>query len=218
MDRCRENQGWTTACSGIPERDGKNQEEDRPKQAGSCWFARPCWLATSGANLYPPGVWVADDMAFFLWCEVCFVLLRFSSPLCFRWSRGPSFDRPSICRRSDSHTCFFLSFFPFFLFIWRCRFFRVFSRFLLVWRVRRTFFPSGWCFFYLVTTGWIFDISLCENLINQSIKVYFCQLISKLKFTTRQSTQLFTEVYSFILLIVYSCLGYHFARPFEHLD
>ena len=27
MDRCRENQGWTTACSGMPERDGKNQED-----------------------------------------------------------------------------------------------------------------------------------------------------------------------------------------------
>ena len=23
MDRCRENQGWTTVCSGMPERDGK---------------------------------------------------------------------------------------------------------------------------------------------------------------------------------------------------
>ena len=42
MDRCRESQGWTTACSGMPERDGKDQEEDSPKQAGSCWFARPC--------------------------------------------------------------------------------------------------------------------------------------------------------------------------------
>ena len=43
MDRCRENQGWTTACSSIMlERDGKDQEEDSPKQAGSCWFARPC--------------------------------------------------------------------------------------------------------------------------------------------------------------------------------
>ena len=42
MDRCRNNQGWTTACSGIPERDGKNQGEDSPKQAGSCWFAHPC--------------------------------------------------------------------------------------------------------------------------------------------------------------------------------
>ena len=40
-------------------------------------------------------------------------------------------------------------FFPFFLFLWRCRFFRVFLyhyRFLFVWRVRRTFPPSGWCF------------------------------------------------------------------------
>ena len=38
----QKNQGWTTACSGMPERDGKNQGEDSPKQAGSCWFARPC--------------------------------------------------------------------------------------------------------------------------------------------------------------------------------
>ena len=42
MDRCRESQGWTTACSGMPERDGKDQREDSPKQAGSYWFARPC--------------------------------------------------------------------------------------------------------------------------------------------------------------------------------
>ena len=53
------------------------------------------------------------------------------------------------------------------LFVWRCRFFRVFFlyhfRFLFVWRVRRTFFSFRMVFFYLVTTGWIFDISLCEN-------------------------------------------------------
>ena len=42
MDHCRESQDWTTACSGMPERDGKDQGEDSPKQAGSCWFARPC--------------------------------------------------------------------------------------------------------------------------------------------------------------------------------
>ena len=41
MDRCRENQCRTTACSGMPECDGKNRLEDNPKQAGSCWFARP---------------------------------------------------------------------------------------------------------------------------------------------------------------------------------
>ena len=42
IDHCRENQGWTTARSGMPERDGMYQGEDSPKQAGSCWFARPC--------------------------------------------------------------------------------------------------------------------------------------------------------------------------------
>ena len=41
MDRCREGQGWTTACSGMAKRDGKDQEKDSPKQAGSCWFAHP---------------------------------------------------------------------------------------------------------------------------------------------------------------------------------
>ena len=35
-------QGWTTACSRMPDCDGKDQGEDSPKQAGSCWFARPC--------------------------------------------------------------------------------------------------------------------------------------------------------------------------------
>ena len=42
MNRCRKSQRWTTACSGVPERDGKDQGEDSPKQADSCWFARPC--------------------------------------------------------------------------------------------------------------------------------------------------------------------------------
>ena len=34
--------GLDTACSRMPERDGKDQGRDSPKQAGSCWFARPC--------------------------------------------------------------------------------------------------------------------------------------------------------------------------------
>ena len=40
MDHCRESQGWATACSGMSEGDGKDQGEDSPKQADSCWFAR----------------------------------------------------------------------------------------------------------------------------------------------------------------------------------
>ena len=31
----------TTACSGMLEHNGKDREEDSPKQAGSCWFACP---------------------------------------------------------------------------------------------------------------------------------------------------------------------------------
>ena len=40
MGRCRESQIWTTACRNMQERAGKNQGEDSPKQAGSCWFTR----------------------------------------------------------------------------------------------------------------------------------------------------------------------------------
>ena len=40
MDHCSESQGLTTACSSMAERDGKEQGEDSPKQAGSYWFAR----------------------------------------------------------------------------------------------------------------------------------------------------------------------------------
>ena len=40
MGRWRENQGWTTACSSIPKRDGKDQGQDSSKQVCSCWFAR----------------------------------------------------------------------------------------------------------------------------------------------------------------------------------
>ena len=40
IDRCRKSQGETTACSSMPERDGKDQGEDSPKQAGPRWFTR----------------------------------------------------------------------------------------------------------------------------------------------------------------------------------
>ena len=37
MCRYKESQGWTTACSSMSERDGKDQGEDSPKQVCSCW-------------------------------------------------------------------------------------------------------------------------------------------------------------------------------------
>ena len=93
------------------------------------------------------------------------------------------------CRRPDSHTCFFFSFCLFGdvafseYFLYHCRF-------LFVRRVRRTFFPSGWCFFYLVTTGWIFYISLCENSINQAKNTGFVKLLAIIKAIHRLRTQL----------------------------
>ena len=78
VDRCRESQGWTTACSDMPEHDGNNQAEDSPKQAGSCRSTHPCQLATSGANLYLPGVWFADALTTFsgfTFVSFCFVFV-----------------------------------------------------------------------------------------------------------------------------------------------
>ena len=80
MDRCRKKQGWTTACSGMPERDGKDQGEDSPKQAGSCWFAlvrSPLLTSHKWRELVPSGRLVCRCYDVFLWCYVCFVLLRF---------------------------------------------------------------------------------------------------------------------------------------------
>ena len=60
----------------MPERDGKDQEEGIPKQADSCWVTHHCWLATCGANLYPPGVWFEDVMPPFFF-GITFILFRF---------------------------------------------------------------------------------------------------------------------------------------------
>ena len=57
--------------------------------------------------------------------------------------------------------CFFI-----FLFLWKCRFSRVFfvpSPFSLCMESTSYVFSFLVVFFYPVTTGWIFDISLCEN-------------------------------------------------------
>ena len=71
----------------MPERDGKDQGEDNPKQVGSSWFARHSSLAISGTNLYAPGVWCAGVtssfsgvVAFVLFCFVFFVFLLSLEP------------------------------------------------------------------------------------------------------------------------------------------
>ena len=108
----------------------------------------------------------------FLWSYVCFLLLRFR----FYTFVEAAALRSIVLRYAGvpiaTHIVSFFLFFPFCLFgdvAFSEYFFLYHFRFCFVRRVPRTFFPSGWCFFYLVTTGWIFDISLCENSINQSI-------------------------------------------------
>ena len=79
-------QGWTTACNRMSERDGKDQGEDSPKQAGSCWFARPCRLATSGA--FADAMASFSGVTFVLFCFV-FVFMLSLKPRPFV---QPSFD------------------------------------------------------------------------------------------------------------------------------
>ena len=87
MDRCRESQGWTTACNRMSERDGKDQGEDSPKQAGSCWFARPCRLATSD-GAFADAMTSFSGVTFVLFCFV-FVFMLSLKPRPFV---QPSFD------------------------------------------------------------------------------------------------------------------------------
>ena len=72
------------------------------------------------------------------------------------------------CRRPDSHTCFF--------FFWRCRFFRVFFCIIPAFSLYGEYLSFRMVFFYLVTTGWIFDISLYENSI-KNVSIKLCYLV-----------------------------------------
>ena len=165
------------ARSAMPERDGKDQGDDSPKQkAGSCWFARPCCLATSGANLYPPGVWFADTMTSFSGLRLfCFASLSSS---CLLSLKPRPFVQSSFDMQAPRYPYVFLSFFPFFLFIYleMSLFPSIFSSIaafsLYGEYVVRSFLPNGVFLPCDHGIGWILDISLllCDNSINQSIK------------------------------------------------
>ena len=70
---------------------------------------------------------------------------------------------------------YYFYFFPFFL---------IYLEMSLFLNTYYTF--SAFFFFYLVTTGWIFDLSLCENSINQSIKDKSAELASRTKTVRRE--------------------------------
>ena len=128
-------------------------------------------------NLYTPGVSFADAMAFF---SLVFSLVCFASFFVSILSLKP---RPFVQSSVPIATrlSFFLSFCLFFVYLEKTSlfpstFFFYHFRFLFVWTIEYCTsyvisFRMMMVFFYLVTTGWIFDVSLlCENSINQSIK------------------------------------------------
>ena len=125
---------------------------------------------------------------FFVLFQLSFCMESTSYILCFRMvlflpcDHELDFLHQLICENSINQTMqasrsphVFFPFFPPLFFIWRCHFFRVFFCTILAFSllygeyVVRCFLPNG--VFYLVTTGWIFDIILCNNSINQSINL-----------------------------------------------
>ena len=151
MNRCRGSQGWTTACSRMPGRDGNDQGEDSPKQADLCWFARHKWR-----ELVSSWRLVCRCHDVFLWCYLCFVLLRFRL---YAFVEAATL-RSVVLRYAGAPTAIHVSFF-FLWFNWRCRFFRVFfvplSSSL---RMESTSYVLSFrmVFFFLVTMGWIFRL------------------------------------------------------------
>ena len=155
----------------MPERDGKDQGEDNPYASGLVLVRLSQLTSYKWRELVSSGGLVCRCHVVFLLCYVRFVLFRFRlfalteaaalRSIVHRYACAPT------ATRSYLTTVCVLFCFSFFL--WRCRFFRVclhHLRFLFVWRVRRTFFTSGWCFFYLLTTGWTFDISfMCMDVV-----------------------------------------------------
>ena len=115
-------------------------------------------------ELVPSGRLVCRYHYVFLWYYVCFVLLRFRlhvfveaaglRVIALRYAGAPIATRVYFSFFGDN------AFSEYFLYHFR---------FLFVYReyVVRSFFRM--VFFYLVTTAWIFDISLYENSINKSI-------------------------------------------------
>ena len=74
-DRCRESQGWTTACSSLAERDEKDQGGNSPKQAGSLAIVDWPQLLTQTCILLEDVMLSFSGVTFFF-C-FCFVFVFF---------------------------------------------------------------------------------------------------------------------------------------------
>ena len=99
---------WTAACSGMLGRDWKDQGEDIPKQASKVselvLVRSPLLTNHKWCKLVSCGRLVCRCHDVFLWCYVCFVLLRFRL-YALSLKPRPFVQRFSILRRCpDSHT------------------------------------------------------------------------------------------------------------------
>ena len=142
LDRCRGSQGWTTACSRMPERDGKNQGEDSPKQAGSFVLVRSPSL-TSHKWLVSSGRLVCRCHDVFLWCYLCFDEAAALRSIVLRYAGAPIVTRFPLVYLE-------MPLFP--------RIFCTITAFSLYGEyVVRSFLPGG-VFLPCVTAGWIFYI------------------------------------------------------------
>ena len=121
--------------------------------------------ATSGANLYPPGVWFADVMSSF--SRVTFALFCLVFVIMLSLKVRPFVQSFFVLRYACVPTATFVSsFLPFFGHAAFPRFL-YHNRFCPFMESTPYVFPFRMVFFYVVTTGCIFDISLREN----SIKI-----------------------------------------------
>ena len=132
----------------------------------------------------PSGRLVCRCHDVFLWGYVCFVLLRFR--LYYAFFVEAAAVRSIVLRYASAPIATRVFFYLFiFFFLWRYRFFRVFFvPFPLSLCMESTYYVLSFrmVFFYLVTTGWIFYISLCKNSINQSINQHRLRYIVSVLF------------------------------------
>ena len=114
MDRCRENQGWTTACSNMSERDRKDQGEYSPEQACFCWFVRHELIRHKWRELVfiRASLWFASDAVLYFSEVTLFVMLHFVFLFLLSLKPGPFvqsfFDMhaPRQPHAVNKHKCF----------------------------------------------------------------------------------------------------------------
>ena len=128
-------------CPNVTGRTKKRIAESKQARAGSLALV-DYLIATSGANLYPTDVWFADVMTSF--SGVTFVLFCFVFVSMLSLKALRSFVLRYAGAPIAIHVCFFS--FCSFGDVAFSEYFLYHRRFLFEWKVRRTFFPSAWCF------------------------------------------------------------------------